>query len=130
MPGYTKFDNSILEKVLTSNLTKRQLKILLLIVRFSSGCQKNYEVLRKSDYAYAGISPYCVTGELEKLVKLRVVKWDPKRDLVWLNSKGVRRCNLKLKSGRVCRQPVTEREGRYGLFWSCPQYREHAPQPR
>ena len=85
MPGYTKFDNSILEKVLTSNLTKRQLKIMLLIIRFSAGCQKTYAVLRKNDYAYAGISPSCVTNELEKLVKLRVIKWDARRDLVWLN---------------------------------------------
>jgi phage replication O-like protein O len=85
MPGYTKFDNSILEKVLTSNLTKRQLKILLLIVRFSAGCQKTYAVLRRNDFTYAGISSSCVTNELKKLVKLRVIKWDSRRDLVWLN---------------------------------------------
>jgi hypothetical protein len=48
----------------------------------------------------------------------------------YIDSKGVRRCNLKLKNGRICRQPVTEKEGRYGLFWSCPSYRDHAPQPR
>ena len=47
----------------------------------------------------------------------------------YIDSKGVRHCNLKLKNGRICRQPVTEKEGRYGLFWSCPQYREHAPPP-
>jgi hypothetical protein len=47
----------------------------------------------------------------------------------YIDNKGVRRCNLKLKNGRVCRQPVTEKEGRYGLFWSCPQYRDHAPPP-
>jgi hypothetical protein len=45
----------------------------------------------------------------------------------YVDSKGVRRCNLKLKNGRICRQPVTEKEGQYGLFWSCPKYRDHAP---
>jgi hypothetical protein len=85
MAGYTKFDNPLLEKILTSGFTKRQLKILLLIVRFSSGCQKTYAVLRRNDYAYAGISPYCITSELEKLVKLRVIRWDSGRDLVWIN---------------------------------------------
>jgi hypothetical protein len=45
----------------------------------------------------------------------------------YIDSKGVRRCNLKLKNGRICRQPVTEKEGQYGLFWSCPKYRDHAP---
>jgi hypothetical protein len=85
MPGYTKFDNPLLEKILTSGFTKRQLKILLLIVRFSAGCQKTYAVLRRNDFAYAGISPYCITDELKKLVKLRVIRWDPARDLVWIN---------------------------------------------
>jgi hypothetical protein len=85
MTGFTKVDNPVLEKVLTSNLTKRQLKILLLIIRFSSGCQKNYAVLRKNDYTYAGVSPYCITYELEKLVKLRVLRWDARRDMVWIN---------------------------------------------
>jgi hypothetical protein len=45
----------------------------------------------------------------------------------YIDSKGVRRCNLKLKNGRICRQPVTEKGGQYGLFWSCPKYRDHAP---
>jgi hypothetical protein len=85
MTGYTKFDNPLLEKILTSGFTKRQLKILLLIVRFSSGCQKTYAVLRRNDFAYAGISAYCITDELKKLVKLRVIRWHAARDLVWIN---------------------------------------------
>jgi hypothetical protein len=47
----------------------------------------------------------------------------------YVDSKGVRRCNLKSNNGRRCNQPVTEKEGRYGLFWSCPNYKEHAPAP-
>jgi hypothetical protein len=44
----------------------------------------------------------------------------------YLDANGVRRCNFRLKDGRICSQPVTEREGRYGTFWSCPNFREHA----
>jgi hypothetical protein len=44
----------------------------------------------------------------------------------YLDEKGVRRCNLRLRNGQVCRSPVSEREGRYGPFWSCPRYKEHA----
>ena len=52
---------------------------------------------------------------------------NPERpEKTYVDENGVRRCNLKLKNGRVCGQPVTEREGRYGLFWSCPNYKEHA----
>jgi len=49
-----------------------------------------------------------------------------KLEKTFVDEKGVRRCNLKLKNGKLCGQPVTEREGRYGPFWSCPNYKEHA----
>ncbi len=49
-----------------------------------------------------------------------------KPEKTFVDDKGVRRCNLKLKNGKVCGQPVTERQGRYGPFWSCPSYKDHA----
>jgi len=49
-----------------------------------------------------------------------------KPEKTYIDEKGVRRCNLRLKNGKTCGQPVTERQGRYGPFWSCPRYREHA----
>ncbi len=76
MGGFTKFENEILEKILTADLSKRQLKILLLIIRFSFGCQKNYCLLKNKDFTYSRISPYCIKDELEKLVKKRVIKWN------------------------------------------------------
>lgn len=51
----------------------------------------------------------------------------PAREKTYVDQKGVRRCNLTTRGGRRCAQPVTEKEGRYGLFWSCPNYKEHAP---
>lgn len=44
----------------------------------------------------------------------------------YVDENGVRRCNRKLNDGTMCGAPVTKREGRYGPFWSCPNYREHA----
>lgn len=44
----------------------------------------------------------------------------------YFDEEGVRRCNRKQKSGEVCSHPVTEREGKYGTFWSCPNFKEHA----
>ena len=85
MPGFTKLDNPLLEKVISSRFTKRQLKILLLIVRFSSGYQKTYALLRKNDFAYAGLSASCIKEELKKLVGMRVLRWDTQKDTFWLN---------------------------------------------
>lgn len=85
MAGFTKVENELLEKVLTANLSKRQLKILLLIIRFSFGCQKNYALLRNKDFSYARISPHCIKTELKKLVAKEVIKWNLKKEMVWIN---------------------------------------------
>ena len=44
----------------------------------------------------------------------------------YVDGQGIRRCNLVLKNGKTCETPVVERNGRYGKFWSCPNYRNHA----
>jgi len=51
------------------------------------------------------------------------------REPTYLDERGSRRCNRKLTDGSVCGRPVTEKEGRYGTFWSCPNYKAHAPIP-
>jgi hypothetical protein len=43
----------------------------------------------------------------------------------YIDEEGTRRCNRKLKNGVVCGYPVTERQGKYGPFWSCPNFKEH-----
>lgn len=83
--AYTKIKNRILEKIITSNFTKRQLKILLFIIRFSYGLNKKYAVLNKKDFFYAGISPYHVDGELKKLIIRGAIKWNPEMRVFWIN---------------------------------------------
>ena len=51
------------------------------------------------------------------------------REKTYVDERGTRRCNLKLTDGSICGRPVTERDGRYGTFWSCPNYKAHAPVP-
>ena len=51
------------------------------------------------------------------------------REPTYVDERGTRRCNRKLTDGSVCGRPVTEKEGRYGNFWSCPNYKAHAPVP-
>ena len=85
MPGFTRLDNDLLRVILTSDLTKRQLKILLLIVRFSYGYQKRYAVLRKRDFSAAGVSPFCIKEELEKLIRLKVICHEGAHDAFWIN---------------------------------------------
>ena len=51
------------------------------------------------------------------------------REPSYVDERGTRRCNRKLTDGAICGRPVTEKEGRYGNFWSCPNYKSHAPVP-
>lgn len=85
MPGFTKLDNDLLRVIFTSDFTKRQLKILLLIIRFSYGYHKGYAVLKKRDFSAAGVSPYCIKDELKKLVQMQVIGSDPSHDALWIN---------------------------------------------
>ncbi len=85
MVGFTKVENKMLEKILTADLSKRQLKILLLVIRFSFGCQKNYCLLKNKNFSYSRVSPYCIKKELEKLIEKEVIKCNPKKEMVWIN---------------------------------------------
>jgi len=85
MTGFTKFDNQLLERILTSKFTKRQLKILLLLLRYSIGYQKTYAIFRKSDFALAGVSSAVIAEELRTLYWLGVIRWDPGKGILWIN---------------------------------------------
>ena len=85
MTGFTKFDNQLLQRILASKFTRRQLKILLLLLRYSIGYQKTYAVLKKSDFTLAGVSPSAITEELRRLYWLGVIRWDPAKGIFWIN---------------------------------------------
>ncbi|MFH1486187.1 MAG: hypothetical protein ABIH46_08960 [Chloroflexota bacterium] len=51
---------------------------------------------------------------------------EPTQEKTYVDGNGVRRCNLKLDNGRCCNTVVVERDGKYGRFWSCSNYKEHA----
>lgn len=85
MTGFTKFDNQLLERILTSKFTRRQIKILLLLLRYSVGYQKTYAVVKKSDFAVAGVSPSVISEELRRLYWLSVIRWDPAKEIIWIN---------------------------------------------
>lgn len=49
-----------------------------------------------------------------------------KREKTYTGDDGVRRCNLLRKNGNVCGDIVKEAQGQWGLWWSCPNFKEHA----
>lgn len=51
---------------------------------------------------------------------------EPTQEKTYMDAKGVRRCNLKLNNGRRCNTVVVEKDGKFGRFWSCSNYKEHS----
>jgi len=81
----TRIPNKILEKIIASNFTKRQLKILLLIIKSSYELNEPYAILTKKDFFHAGILPYHVEDILKKLLMRGVIKWTPEKKMFWIN---------------------------------------------
>ena len=65
--AYTRIANELLETIILTNLKKRQLKIIMLIIRLSYGCGRSYAVLRQADYKITGIDKSDIKQELEQL---------------------------------------------------------------
>ena len=81
----TNIENRILDKIITSNFTKRELKVLLLIMRFSFGLNRDFAVFDKKDFFLAGILPYHVDDILKGLVVRGVIKWNPDSQMFGIN---------------------------------------------
>ena len=82
---YTKLSNEILEAIMKSQFSKRQLNILFLIWRCSYGFNKKVARLKKSDFRYVGIYPGDITKELNYLQETKVIFWDEENDLIAFN---------------------------------------------
>ena len=73
---FTRISNELLEAILATNYTKRQLNIILLVIRLSYGCGKKYALIRPSEFSLAGIHKSDIKRELELLVGAGVLTVD------------------------------------------------------
>ena len=83
---HTKIRENLLLKILTSHFTKRQLKLLLLLLKLSHGQARKYVSLRKKDLKLINLSPSKAEKELRKLILRNVLKWNPRLRAFRLNS--------------------------------------------
>lgn len=82
---FTRLSNELLEAVMRTDFTKRQLNILFLIWRCSYGFGKKVAILKKSDFQVVGIYPSDITKELNYLAEAKVIFWDEANDLIAFN---------------------------------------------
>jgi phage replication O-like protein O len=80
--GYMLMPNKILEALITRDFTKRQLKILLLILRMSLGCQLFAMKYENRYFRLCGLYRNSIPTELNELEKLKVIRID--REKKWI----------------------------------------------
>lgn len=83
---FSAVSNKILEKVQESNLTKRQLNIIIQIWRMTFGCKNLLiAVYRPSDFGWCGVRRTVIDVELQTLKKLNIIRLDEGLGLIAIN---------------------------------------------
>lgn len=68
-----------------TQITKRQIKILLFIMRFSFGCKKATAYLKLTDFYKIGFYSGDITKELTRLIEKQYIGWDKDNEEMWIN---------------------------------------------
>ena len=66
-------------------ITKRQIKILIFIMRFSFGCKHAVARLKLTDFQKIGFYSSDISKELERLVAKNYIGWDKETETMWIN---------------------------------------------
>ena len=82
---FTRVPNSILTALITRDFTKRQAKIVLLVVRLTYGCQVPWAFYEKRYFQVAGLHRGTIGQELRRLCERRVLDMDDERKVVRVN---------------------------------------------
>jgi hypothetical protein len=70
---FTRISNELFEAIILAGFKKRQLNIILLVIRLSYGCGRKYAVLRQADFQVIGIDKSDIKKELLLLVECGVL---------------------------------------------------------
>lgn len=70
---FTRISNELFEAIILAGFKKRQLNIILLVIRLSYGCGRKYAVLRQADFQVIGIDKSDIKKELMLLVESGVL---------------------------------------------------------
>src|ERR1700722_4790481 len=83
--NFTRVPNRILLALITLDLTKRQIKIICLVLRLTYGCQVPWAFYEKKYFRVAGLHRSAIGLELNQLRELRVLDMDEDKKIVRVN---------------------------------------------
>lgn len=117
--SHLRIAHSILEAIMLRAFSKRQINVLLFVLRLSWGCNKKYAIIpRKSDFGLIGVGKTHITTELDWLVASKVIciendcytfnkdfdEWQVSRVMPYSPDKVTDLVTINIKNGH---QPVT-----------------------
>jgi len=76
---FTRISNELYDAIVQTDFSKRQRKIIDLVIRASYGCNKKFALLRPVDFEAVGVYKTHVKQELQYLAKTRVLYIDGER---------------------------------------------------
>ena len=82
---FTRVPNSILTTLITRDFTKRQVKIVLLVLRLTYGCQVPWAFYEKKYFGIAGLHRSAIGAELKRLCDIRVLDMNEEMKTVRVN---------------------------------------------
>jgi|GEM_PF-2970803 phage replication O-like protein O len=82
---FTRVPNSILTTLVTRDFTKRQVKIVLLVIRLTYGCQVPWAFYEKRFFQVAGLHRGAIGRELATLCEMHVLDMDEENKTVRVN---------------------------------------------
>ena len=85
--NFTRIPNSILATLITRDITKRQTKIVQLVLRLTYGCQVPWALYEKRYFQVAGLHRGTIGQELKKLISMRVIEIDNEKKVIRVNSR-------------------------------------------
>lgn len=85
MKDFTRIQNRILNILITYKFSQRQLKIILTIVRITSGCHVPKAIFRPADFRLTGIYTNAIGKELKRLKEMNIIQMNSKRTFICLN---------------------------------------------
>ncbi len=83
--NFTRVPNRILTALITLDLTKRQIKIVCLVLRLTYGCHVPWAFYQKKYFQVAGLHRSAIGAELNQLVDMHVLDMDDERKVVRVN---------------------------------------------
>ena len=83
--NFTRVPNRILMALVTLDLTKRQIKIICLVLRLTNGCQVPWAFYEKKYFRVAGLHRSAIGAELNQLVDMHVLDMDEEGQVVRVN---------------------------------------------